>query len=51
MPTISVNKKQLFDLLGKNYTNEDFDELCFEFGVELDEDTTEEASFKKRRGT
>lgn len=43
MPTISVNKKQLFDLLGKNYTNEDFDELCFEFGVELDEDTTEEA--------
>lgn len=43
MPTISVNKQQLFDLLGKNYTNADFDELCFEFGIELDEDTTEEA--------
>lgn len=43
MPTISVNKKQLFELLGKNYTNEEFDEICFEFGVELDEDTTEEA--------
>ncbi|SMN18562.1 similar to Saccharomyces cerevisiae YLR060W FRS1 Beta subunit of cytoplasmic phenylalanyl-tRNA synthetase, forms a tetramer with Frs2p to generate active enzyme [Maudiozyma saulgeensis] len=43
MPTISVNKQQLFDLLGKNYTNDEFDELCFEFGVELDEDTTEEA--------
>lgn len=43
MPTITVNKQQLFDLLGKNYTNEEFDELCFEFGVELDEDTTEEA--------
>ncbi|EDO17229.1 hypothetical protein Kpol_1035p42 [Vanderwaltozyma polyspora DSM 70294] len=43
MPTVSVNKQQLFDLLGKNYTNDEFDELCFEFGIELDEDTTEEA--------
>ncbi|AGO11464.1 AaceriACR219Wp [[Ashbya] aceris (nom. inval.)] len=43
MPTISVYKQQLFDLLGKNYSNEEFDELCFEFGIELDEDTTEEA--------
>ncbi|AET37733.1 phenylalanine--tRNA ligase subunit beta Ecym_1509 [Eremothecium cymbalariae DBVPG len=43
MPTISVYKQQLFDLLGRNYTNEEFDELCFEFGIELDEDTTEEA--------
>lgn len=43
MPTVSVNKQQLFDLLGKNYTTEEFDELCFQFGIELDEDTTEEA--------
>ncbi|CEP64938.1 phenylalanine--tRNA ligase subunit beta LALA0_S15e00782g [Lachancea lanzarotensis] len=43
MPTISVPKQQFLDLLGKQYTNEEFDELCFEFGVELDEDTTEEA--------
>ena len=43
MPTVSVNKKQLFELLGKEYTNEEFDELCFQFGIELDEDTTEEA--------
>ncbi|SCU77315.1 LAFA_0A01046g1_1 [Lachancea sp. 'fantastica'] len=43
MPTVSVPKQHFFDLLGKQYTNEDFDELCFEFGVELDEDTTEEA--------
>ncbi|CCC69366.1 hypothetical protein NCAS_0C03760 [Naumovozyma castellii] len=43
MPTVSVNKQQLFELLGKQYTNEEFDELCFEFGIELDEDTTEEA--------
>lgn len=43
MPTVSVLKQQLFDLLGKQYTNQEFDELCFEFGIELDEDTTEEA--------
>ncbi|AMD20212.1 HDL532Cp [Eremothecium sinecaudum] len=43
MPTISVNKQKLYELLGKNYTNDEFDELCFEFGIELDEDTTEEA--------
>ncbi|SCV02213.1 LAMI_0G16930g1_1 [Lachancea mirantina] len=43
MPTVSVNKQELFDLLGKNYETKEFDELCFEFGIELDEDTTEEA--------
>lgn len=42
MPTIAVDKQDLYDLLGKNYTNEEFDELCFEFGIELDEDTTED---------
>ncbi|SCV99728.1 LAFE_0B01200g1_1 [Lachancea fermentati] len=43
MPTVSVDKQQLFDLIGKNYETQEFDELCFDFGVELDEDTTEEA--------
>ncbi|OJK02822.1 hypothetical protein ASPACDRAFT_75931 [Aspergillus aculeatus ATCC 16872] len=40
MPTISVDKAALFEALGREYTTEEFDELCFEFGVELDEDTT-----------
>ncbi|KAL4997286.1 hypothetical protein BDV10DRAFT_169708 [Aspergillus recurvatus] len=40
MPTISVDKAALFKELGKEYTTEEFDELCFEFGIELDEDTT-----------
>lgn len=40
MPTIGVNKADLFEALGKEYTTEEFDELCFEFGIELDEDTT-----------
>ncbi|KAK5125350.1 hypothetical protein LTR85_000459 [Meristemomyces frigidus] len=40
MPTIGVNKAELYKELGKEYTRDDFDELCFEFGIELDEDTT-----------
>lgn len=42
MPTVAVDKQDLFDLLGKNYTTQEFDELCFQFGIELDEDTTED---------
>ncbi|KAJ5599848.1 Phenylalanine--tRNA ligase beta subunit [Penicillium hetheringtonii] len=38
MPTISVDKAALFKELGREYTTEEFDELCFEFGIELDED-------------
>ncbi|PHH62538.1 hypothetical protein CDD81_6924 [Ophiocordyceps australis] len=39
MPTISVDKYQLFEALGKNFTRDEFEELCFEYGLELDEDT------------
>ncbi|KUL90725.1 hypothetical protein ZTR_00267 [Talaromyces verruculosus] len=42
MPTISVDKYALFKELGRDYTTEEFDELCFEFGIELDEDTENE---------
>ncbi|GMM47109.1 phenylalanine--tRNA ligase subunit beta [Pichia kluyveri] len=42
MPTVAVDKQDLFDLLGRNYTTEEFDELCFQFGIELDEDTTDD---------
>ncbi|KAF8864090.1 phenylalanyl-tRNA synthetase [Acephala macrosclerotiorum] len=40
MPTISVDKAELYKALGQEYTTEEFEELCFEFGIELDEDTT-----------
>jgi len=40
MPTIAVDKAELFKELGREFTTEEFDELCFEFGIELDEDTT-----------
>ncbi|KAJ4374406.1 phenylalanine--tRNA ligase subunit beta [Didymella sp. IMI 355093] len=41
MPTIAVDKAELFKELGREYTTEEFDELCFEFGIELDEDTSQ----------
>uniref|UniRef100_A0A8C1XUD9 Phenylalanine--tRNA ligase beta subunit n=1 Tax=Cyprinus carpio TaxID=7962 RepID=A0A8C1XUD9_CYPCA len=37
MPTVSVKRDLLFEALGQKYTDEEFDELCFEFGLELDE--------------
>ena len=40
MPTIAVDKAALYKSLGKKYTTDEFDELCFEFGIELDEDTS-----------
>jgi len=39
MPTIAVDKYKLFEALGKKYTTEEFEDLCFEYGIELDEDT------------
>lgn len=33
MPTISVDKVELFKALGKEYTTAEFDELCFEYGM------------------
>lgn len=41
MPTIAVDKAELYKSLGREYTKDEFDELCFEFGIELDEDTSE----------
>ncbi|KAG2116057.1 uncharacterized protein F5147DRAFT_743535 [Suillus discolor] len=38
MPTISVDKAELFERLGHHYTTEEFDSLCFDYGLELDED-------------
>ncbi|EMD00685.1 hypothetical protein BAUCODRAFT_100106 [Baudoinia panamericana UAMH 10762] len=41
MPTIGVNKADFYKALGREYTKEEFEELCFDFGIELDEDTSE----------
>jgi phenylalanyl-tRNA synthetase beta chain len=47
MPTVAVEKDVLFTHLGRTYTDEAFDELCFEFGIELDEITSEREEAQK----
>lgn len=47
MPTLAVEKDTLFQSLGHTYTDKEFDELCFEFGVELDEITSEREEAQK----
>ncbi|XP_013161558.1 PREDICTED: phenylalanine--tRNA ligase beta subunit [Papilio xuthus] len=50
MPTISVKRDSLFKALGQTYTDEEFEQLCFEFGLELDEVTTEKQMLLKEQG-
>nr|SVE75035.1 EOG090X03QT [Daphnia dolichocephala] len=51
MPTISINRDLLFKALGKSYSEEEFDELCFKFGIELDEVTSDKLIILKEQGT
>lgn len=41
MPVVSVPRDALFARLGRSYDQEEFELLCFEFGIELDDVTTE----------
>ena len=50
MPTLAVEKDLFFTSLGHTYTDDEFDELCFEFGVELDEITSEREEADKSAG-
>ncbi|KAL8030992.1 hypothetical protein ABFX02_14G322000 [Erythranthe guttata] len=49
MPTVSVGRDRLFKALGRTYTEEEFDDLCFKFGIELDDVTTEKAILRKEK--
>ena len=37
MPTVGVDRDDLYAGLGVTMTEEEFDELCFDFGLELDD--------------
>ncbi|KAL7825414.1 hypothetical protein AOLI_G00326210 [Acnodon oligacanthus] len=50
MPTVGVKRDLLFQALGQTYTDEEFDELCFEFGLELDEITSEKDIISREQG-
>lgn len=49
MPTISLGRDRLFKALDRVYSDDEFDELCFEFGIELDDVTTEKAIIRKEK--
>ncbi|KAM0950056.1 putative phenylalanine--tRNA ligase [Dioscorea sansibarensis] len=48
MPTVSVSRDRLFQRLDKDYTQEEFEALCFDFGIELDDVTTDTAVIRKQ---
>ncbi|PWV02778.1 putative phenylalanyl-tRNA synthetase [Trypanosoma cruzi] len=50
MPTLAVARDYLFHLMGKKYTEEQFEDVCFEFGVELDDVTSEREMFSREQG-
>jgi len=50
MPTLAVARDYLFQLLGKSYTEKQFEDLCFEFGVELDDVTSEKEMYMREHG-
>lgn len=50
MPTVAVDKERLFASLGMpDMSIEQFDELCFDFGVELDDVTSEREMVAKEQ--
>lgn len=49
MPTVSVGRDRLFEALGKTYDDKEFEDLCFRFGIELDDITTERAIIQKEK--
>eukprot|EP01133_Synstelium_polycarpum_P014962 gene14962-17690_t len=50
MPTVQVNRDQLFKSLGQTFTDEAFDKLCFDYGIELDGITNERELKLKETG-
>lgn len=50
MPTVSLERDQLFHLLEQTYTDDEFAQLCFDFGIELDDVTSEKEEVSKERG-
>ncbi|KAK7197331.1 phenylalanyl-tRNA synthetase [Novymonas esmeraldas] len=50
MPTLAVAKDYICRLIGKSYTDEEFNDLCFEFGLELDDITSEREMFMREQG-
>ena len=37
MPTVNVDTEVLYKQIGKTLSDEEFEDLCFEFGIELED--------------
>jgi phenylalanyl-tRNA synthetase beta chain len=42
MPVVAVFRNSFLRLIGKTFTEEEFEELCFDIGLELDDVTSED---------
>ena len=47
MPIVSVGREKLFAALGETFTDDAFQDLCFEYGIELDDVTSEKEMVRK----
>jgi len=50
MPTVNLVRDELFRALGRTYTDKEFQNLCFSFGIELDDVTSEREMYLRERG-
>ncbi len=46
MPTISIKKDYFYKLLGKKLSDEEFEDYCFDFGLEVEEDKDSDENIK-----
>ena len=51
MPTVGIEREQLFRALGRSYTEQEFDQLCFDYGLELDEVVVEKVENSSQEKT
>lgn len=47
MPIVSVGRDKLFAVLGETFTDDAFQDLCFDYGIELDDVTSEKEMVRK----
>ena len=47
MPNVNVLKKELMQYIGRQFTDEQFIDLCFEFGLEIEIDNAVEMNMTR----
>mmetsp|Transcript_206 Transcript_206/g.214 ORF Transcript_206/g.214 Transcript_206/m.214 type:complete len:115 (-) Transcript_206:1589-1933(-) len=50
MPNVNVLREELFEKIGRRFTEDEFEDLCFDFGVELEHGTAEEMQMNRVDG-